>query len=198
MREDSERDAVVEALLQQVPFDGWTEKSLRQALASLGEPPEDARLVFPGGAGEMIEAFGALMDARMEASADVTGLRVPARVKAVLALRFEQNRMNKEAIRRALAWLALPQHAGRAARMTAATVDAVWHAAGDTSTDFSWYTKRGILAAVVSATLLFWLCDTSEDDAATLEFLDRRLAGVARIGKIRKRIEGMLPFRAAA
>jgi ubiquinone biosynthesis protein COQ9 len=196
MQVDDEMAAVIDALLPQVPFDGWTAKSLRQALSSLGQPPEDAKLLFPGGAGEMIETFCALADARMEqaaAAADLSSLRVPARVRAVLAIRFEQNRGNKEAIRRALSWLSLPTNARIAARTLAASVDAVWFAAGDTSTDFSWYTKRGILAAVYSATLLYWLTDTSEEDEGTLKFLDRRLAGVAKIGKLRKRIEGLKP-----
>jgi len=196
MQVDDEMAAVIDALLPQVPFDGWTEKSLRQALSSLGQPPEDAKLLFPGGAGEMIETFCALADARMEqaaAAADLSALRVPARVRAVLAIRFEQKRGNKEAIRRALSWLSLPTNARIAARTLAASVDAVWFAAGDTSTDFSWYTKRGILAAVYSATLLYWLTDTSEENEGTLKFLDRRLAGVAKIGKLRKRIEGLRP-----
>ena len=99
-------------------------------------------------------------------------------MRAVIALRLEQNRPYKEAIRRALAVLALPQNARAAATCTARTVDAIWHAAGDRSADFSWYTKRAILAVIYSATLLYWLRDTSEDDAATLAFLDRRLAGL--------------------
>jgi len=192
---DDEMAAVIDALLAQVPFDGWTETSLRQALKSLGQAPEDAKLIFPGGAGEMIEAFCALADARMEQAAiaaDLAAYRLPARVRAVLSLRFEQNRPHKEAIRRALAVLSLPQNARHAARTVAATVDAIWHAAGDTSADFSWYTKRGILAAVYSATLLYWLRDNSEDDEATLLFLDRRLENAAWIGKTRKRIEARL------
>jgi len=196
MQVDDSTAEIIDALLPQVAFDGWTEKSLRQALASLGQPPEDAKLLFPGGAGEMIETFCALADARMEqaaAAAGLSALRVPARVRAVLAIRFEQNRANKEAIRRALSWLSLPVNARVSARTLAATVDAVWFAAGDTSTDFSWYTKRGILAAVYGATLLYWLSDASEEDEATLKFLDRRLAGVAKIGKLRKRVEGMVP-----
>jgi ubiquinone biosynthesis protein COQ9 len=76
--------------------------------------------------------------------------------------------------------------------MTARTVDAIWHAAGDRSTDFSWYSKRAILAAVWGATLLYWLRDISEDDAATLAFLDRRLAGVGRIGSVRRRVEATI------
>jgi ubiquinone biosynthesis protein COQ9 len=76
-----------------------------------------------------------------------------------------------------------------AAACTARTVDAIWRSAGDRSADFSWYTKRAILAAVYGATLLYWLRDSSEDDAATLGFLDRRLAGVGRIGSARRRVE---------
>ena len=86
----------------------------------------------------------------------------------MIALRLEQNRPHKEAIRRGLAVLALPRNVRAAATCTARTVDAIWHAAGDRSADFSWYTKRAILAAIYSATLLYWLRDTSEDDAATL------------------------------
>ncbi len=112
-------------------------------------------------------------------------------MRAVIALRLEQNRPYKEAIRRALAVLALPQNARAAAACTARTVDAIWHAAGDRSADFSWYTKRAILAVIYSATILYWLRDTSEDDAATLAFLDRRLAGLGRVYRLRKRAEAL-------
>lgn len=192
MSEESQREAIIDALLPEVPFDGWTVKSLRQALAAIGEDPDDAVLYFPDGAGEMIEAFCALSDARMEAAAAGAGLaafRVPGRIRSIIGIRLEQNRGNKEAIRRALSWLAIPTNAPRALRITAATVDAIWHAAGDKAADFSWYTKRGILAGVYSATLLYWLRDSSEDDEATLAFLDRRLENVAAIGGLRKKFE---------
>ena len=179
MQIDDDTAAVLDALLPQVPFDGWTQTSVRNALASIGQPPDDAVLMFPNGAGEMIESAFALMDQRMAeeaAAADLAAYRVPARVRAIITIRLEQTRGNKEAIRRALSWLSLPMHAPLAARITAATVDTIWHAAGDTSADFSWYTKRGILAAVYTATLLYWLRDHSEGDEDTLPFLDRRLA----------------------
>jgi ubiquinone biosynthesis protein COQ9 len=192
MTNDPERDAVIDALLPQVPFDGWTMKSVRQALVSLGQHPDDAPLLFPGGTGEMIAAYCQLADERMVAAAeaaDLAAYRVPGRVKAIIAIRLEQARGDKEAIRRALAWLALPMNAPVAVRTAAATVDAIWHAAGDTSADFSWYTKRGILAGVYSSTLLYWLRDVSDEDEATLAFLDRRLADVGRVGKVRRTVE---------
>ena len=116
-------------------------------------------------------------------------MRTHERVHAVIALRLAQNRPYKEAVRRALALLALPHNARLAAGCTARTVDAIWHAAGDHSADFSWYTKRAILGVVYSLTLLYWLRDSSEDDADTLAFLDRRLAGVGQIGSLRRRAE---------
>jgi ubiquinone biosynthesis protein COQ9 len=202
MSDDLQRAAIIDALLPEVPFDGWTRKSLRQALVSIGEHPDDAALYFPDGPGEMIEAFCALADARMEAEAGQAGLaafRIPARIRTIIAIRLEQNRGNKEAIRRALSWLAIPTNAPRAIRITAATVDTIWHAAGDKASDFSWYTKRGILAGVYSATLLYWLRDNSDDDEATLAFLDRRLANVAGIGGLRKKIEARVTdFKAKA
>ncbi|HLY90587.1 MAG TPA: COQ9 family protein [Acetobacteraceae bacterium] len=196
----AERDAAIEAMLPHVPFDGWTLGAVRRGLASIGAEPEDAALLFPGGVADMIEAFCDWADRRMEegAAALDPGLRLHERVRAVIALRLEQNRPFKEAIRRALAVLAMPGHARLAAGCTARTVDATWHAAGDRSADFSWYTKRAILAGVYGATLLYWLRDSSDDDAATLAFLDRRLAGVGQITSVRRRVEGAVEKLKAA
>jgi ubiquinone biosynthesis protein COQ9 len=185
-----ERDAAIAALLPHVPFDGWTARALRMGLRDIGVPADEAELLFPGGAPDMIEAFCDWADRGMEAEAatlDMADRRVHERVRAVIALRLARNRPYREAVRRALALLALPSHARLAAVCTARTVDAIWHAAGDRSADFSWYTKRAILAAVYGSTLLYWVRDGSEDDAATLAFLDRRLAGVGRIGGLRRR-----------
>ena len=188
-----ERDAAIEAILPLVPERGWTIAALREAAG------EDADLLFPGGAVELAEAWADLADRCMEAGAkafDLEGRRLPERVRAVIALRFEQNRPHKPAVRRALAVLARPGSEAAAVRATARTVDAIWHAAGDASADFSWYTKRAILAGVYGSTLLRWLADGSEDDGPTLAFLDRRLADVARIGRLRRRVEkGLRAFR---
>jgi ubiquinone biosynthesis protein COQ9 len=186
-----ERDAAIAAMLQHVPFDGWTVGALRRGLADIGVPAGEADLLFPGGTADMIETFCDWADRRMEQAAnqqDAVG-RTHERVHAVIALRLAQNRPHKEAVRRAVALLALPTHARLAAMCTARTVDAIWHAAGDRSADFSWYTKRAILSVVYGMTLLFWLRDSSEDDTATLAFLDRRLAGVGRIGTLRRRAD---------
>lgn len=188
-----ERDAAIEAMLPHVPFDGWTMRALRMGLADAGMPADDTELLFPGGAADMVDTFCDLADRWMEQdAATLAETRLTARVRGVIALRFERNRPHREAIRRALAVLALPMNARVAAACSARTVDSIWYAAGDESADFSWYTKRAILTGVYGATLLYWLRDGSEDGADTLAFLDRRLAGVGRIGKLRGRLDTAL------
>jgi ubiquinone biosynthesis protein COQ9 len=190
-----QRDQALEALLARVPEQGWTMPALRAALREIGMDPLDAELLFPGGMIDAIEAFIDLADRWMEQDAQAAGLsalRLPQRVRAVIVLRLTRLAPHREAVRRALGILALPRHARIAACATARTVDAIWHASGDRSADFSWYTKRATLTGVYVATLMVWLRDESEDHQATLAFLDRRLAGVARFGKLRHRVEEAL------
>lgn len=190
-----ERDLAIEAMLPFVPMTGWTVRTLVEAAGP------DADLLFTGGLTDMIETYVDYADRQMATAAadiDLAALRVPARIRRVIALRFEQGRYDKEAIARALGILSLPSNSLVAAKTAARTIDAIWFAAGDRSANMSWYTKRAILAPIYAATLLYWLRDTSYEDQETLAFLDRRLAGVGRIGKLRRRIEGVVGQRRAA
>ena len=176
-----ERDAALDALVAAQPFPGWTVAALRAAAGP------DADLLFPGGPLDMVETWIDLADRRMEPS---SAERLPSRVRAIIALRLLHARPTKEAVRRGFALLATNPAA--TARATSRTVDAIWHLAGDRSADFSWYTKRVILAGVYGSTLLYWLRDDSEGDEDTLAFLDRRLASVGQIGKVRAKGEAYL------
>ena len=177
------RDAAIRAMLPFVPQYGWSHAALRLAAG------DAADLLFPGGPAELVEAYIDLADRDMAQAAAplIAEQKLSRRVRTLIATRFDQAAPHREAVRRAAALLARPSNTLLAARCTARTVDAIWAAAGDTSADFSWYTKRAILAAVYSATLLFWISGSGDRDQ-TLAFLDRRLAGVARIGKLRARL----------
>jgi ubiquinone biosynthesis protein COQ9 len=156
-------------------------------------PVDEATILFPLGAADMVAVFCDLADRRMtDAAVGLTETKLTARVRELIALRLEMNRPNKEAIRRAMAILALPGNARTAAAIMARTVDAIWHAAGDRSADFSWYTKRALLTAVYAATVLFWLHDTSDNDQDTRAFIERRLRGVGRLLKARRRASSLL------
>ena len=112
----------------------------------------------------------------------------------------DRNTLHREAVRRGLSLLALPQYAPVATRLLYRTVDAMWYAAGDTSTDYNFYSKRALLAGVYSATLLYWLNDKSDGFEATWAFLDRRVANVLQVPKLMNRASQILeilpdPFR---
>jgi ubiquinone biosynthesis protein COQ9 len=181
-----ERDAALQAMLPLVGSGGWNTATLRRALLNIGAPGDDAEFLFPGGAIDMVEAYFDLADRQMAASFDPTimDLRTSDRVRALIALRLTQARPHRAAVRRALALLALPRHARMGARCMARSADAIWHAAGDRSADFSWYTKRALLGGVYVASLLFWLRDHSDDEAETMRFVDRRLSNVACLGRL--------------
>ncbi len=197
------RDALTEAALPHVPFDGWTIAALRHGAAEAGLDAAMAVHAFPGGGRDMVAHFSALSDRRMLEALermDLPSMGVTARVRAAVRVRLEQAEPHREAIRRTLAFLAMPQNTLLGAKLLHRTVDAIWHAAGDTATDWNWYSKRGLLAGVLGATVLFWLNDTSEGHADTWDFLDRRLADVGRFGKatgkLKERLKGVpRPYR---
>lgn len=182
---DAERRRLLEAMLTHVAFDGWSATALRAAGQDVGLDSAQVANAFPRGPAEALETFSAEADRRMLQALeqhDLSAMRLRERVALAVRLRLQQSEQDREAVRRGLAFLALPQHAGLAARCLYRTVDAVWHGAGDTSTDYNFYTKRLLLAGVYSATVLAWLDDTSEDRAETWAFLERRIDEALRVG----------------
>lgn len=186
------RDRLIEATLAHIPFDGWSVTALRAGARDIDLSEEDAADHFPGGTRDMIRHFSRWADRRMIAgldAADLSEMRIHERVTIAVELRLEALEAHKEAVRRGLSWLAMPQNAMLGARLLYRTVDDIWYAVGDRSADFSFYTKRGLLAGVVGSTTLFWLDDNSEGGVDTSDFLDRRIADVMRIHSARRRTE---------
>jgi ubiquinone biosynthesis protein COQ9 len=169
-------------------FDGWTEAALAMAATELGIPAERARLAFPGGAMEMVDAWFDSLDKAMLAAFPperIAAMKVRDRIRALVLFRFAAIAPRREALRRALSILAMPQNAPSAARLAWRSADRIWRVAGDVSTDFSHYSKRATLLAVYASTTLVFLDDETPDLADTGAFLDRRLADVMRIEKLK-------------
>ncbi|MGQ0663988.1 MAG: COQ9 family protein [Pseudomonadota bacterium] len=193
------RLAVLEAALVHVPFDGWTLGALKQGAREGGFDPAMALRVFPGGPLEAVEFWCARADREMMQALgrrDLAGVKVRERIAIAVRARLEGEARHREAVRRALGLLGLPHNAPRAAATLWRTVDAIWYAAGDTATDFNFYTKRALLAGVYGVTLLYWLDDRSAGAADTWAFLDRRIADVMRVptalGDLGSRLAGLL------
>lgn len=184
---DNLRSDMAEAMLGAAVEQGWTDAALRQAAQRLNLPQGRVNLLFPDGIRDVVQAVGEWVDTAMLAkiqrdprfrtrrTRDKVAYGVMARLDSLLPYRDSYQRL--------LQWYALPQNLPLAARRLYHTVDLIWREAGDTATDFNFYTKRGLLAGVVKATTLFWLTDETPNQQATREFLERRISEVLRAGK---------------
>lgn len=178
------RDALLVATLPHVAFEGWTHKALAAGIADAGLTRAEAEIAFPGGIVEMVTHWQSWSDRRTLDIIEHTpteGLSTAERLALAVRTRIEVNIPAREAVRRTLTFLALPTNNLLALRLTWQTVDALWYAAGDTATDFRYYSRRAGLAAIMAATVFYWLEDNSEAFADTWAFLDRRIADWSRV-----------------
>ena len=180
------RGQLAEAVAAEAAFSGWSATAMRSAGRQLGMPEGEAERLFPGGPVAVLAWLSERADlgtvAAMDA-AEASGLKIRDRIRMAVRTRIELTVGGRESVRRGLAALALPANAALGLKLLYRTVDALWYAAGDTSADFNFYTKRATLAGVYSATLFYWLNDRSEGGEASWSFLDRRIDGVMRFEK---------------
>lgn len=187
---DELRLALAPAVAESAIFDGWSEAAVRAAAEGVGVDPAVALLAYPGGAMDMIAAWIASVDAAMVAAFPperVAALKIRERIRALVAFRLESMAGNEEALRRALAILAMPHNAAQAVKLGWHSADVMWRLAGDTATDYNHYTKRAILASIYAATLAVFVGDESEGKADTMAFLDRRIDGIMQFEKAKAR-----------
>ena len=174
-------------------FDGWTKAAVDSAAQQLGIDPVQARLAMPKNQAAMIDLYIQEVDRGLEAyftPKRIAGMKIREKIRALIWHRLEIMGPAREAVRRALAILAMPQNLPLALRISWRTADHMWRIAGDSSTDFNHYTKRMTLGAVYASTMLVWLDDQSEGWSETAAFLDRRIDDVMQFEKLKAEWRG--------
>ena len=180
----------VEAMLRHVPFDGWSDLAMQTTANELGLSESDVAMLFPKGLVGVITVGSDDVDAKMVAKfmerfADgFDEMSVQIKIRELLLIRFEILQPHKEAVRKMIIFMAKPAQAKLTSRLLYKTIDSVWRAIGDRSTDYNFYTKRATLGAVYGSTMLAFLDDDTPDMQKTRVFLDRRLQDVAKIPKV--------------
>ncbi|MCA0910655.1 COQ9 family protein [Qipengyuania gaetbuli] len=185
---DELRLALAPAIADAAIFDGWSDAALEMAADQLGADIDVARLAFKGGAIDMVFAWIEAVDLGMAAAFpdDVIGkMKIRERIRSLVQFRLDAVAGQEEALRRALAIMAMPQNAPASAKRGWQTADLMWRLAGDTATDYNHFTKRAILASIYGATLAVFVEDESEGKAETRAFLDRRIEGVMKFEKVK-------------
>ncbi len=171
-------------------FDGWSDAALIAGAQAAGADEDVARLAFKDGAMGMIGAWIETIDRAMAVALPaelLATMKIRERIRSLVQFRLDAVAGREEALRRALAIMAMPQNAGQALKTGWHSADVMWRLAGDTATDWNHYSKRAILASLYGATLAVFVGDESEGKAETRAFLDRRIEGVMRFETLKRK-----------
>ncbi|MES3083586.1 COQ9 family protein [Sphingomonas faeni] len=183
---DEIRAKLAPGIAANAAFDGWSDAARDMAAQAEGIDTDIAALAFKDGPVDMIDAWFAHIDDVMLAAVPPERLalmKIREKITALVEARLDATSIDRESLRRALAILALPQNLAKATRLGWRTVDTIWRAAGDITTDYNYYTKRTILLGVYASTITVFLDDESEGLAETRAFLGRRINGIMQFEK---------------
>jgi len=182
---DELRPALAPLVASNAAFDGWNARAVKAAAESLGVDADVAALCFESPVA-MIAAWFASVDATMAVrlpAERLATMKIRERITRLVETRLDLLAPNREALRRAIAILAMPQNAPSGLKLGWRSADAMWRLAGDTAADYNHYTKRAILAGVYAATITVFLDDESDGLADTRAFLARRVEGILQFEK---------------
>jgi ubiquinone biosynthesis protein COQ9 len=156
--------------------------------AAAGFSKGETELLLPAGPRDLAALWSRACDgAAMEALAGVDphGLKIRERIRRGALARLEAAMAHAAATRRWAGFLALPANAALGVRLAWESADVIWRWAGDTATDANHYTKRALLAGILTGTLLVWL---AEGQAAAETHLDRRIGNVMTFERLKARV----------
>ncbi|PVA07287.1 COQ9 family protein [Thalassorhabdomicrobium marinisediminis] len=185
-----ETEALLDAILPHVAFDGWSSDAFTAAARDAGMSLDHAHAICPRGATDLAILFHRRGDSAMVSAlqtADLDGMRFRDKVAYAVRTRLDVI-TDKEAVRRGMTLFALPHLAPEGSKLIWDTADAIWTALGDRSDDVNWYTKRATLSAVWGSVVLFWLGDNSPATANTTAFIDRRIDNVMQFEKVKSAV----------
>jgi len=195
MTEDTSLEALrlrlAPAIAEAAAFDGWKAEAVAAAAEMEGVDPALAAFAFEGGAMQMISAWIARIDADMAEAlpaSQIGNLPIRERIRSLVQFRLDALVGKEEALRRALAIMAMPRNVPAATRLGWSSADAMWRLAGDTATDYNHYTKRMTLGSIYAATLAYFAQDTSDGHDDTRAFLDRRIENVMQFEKAKAKL----------
>jgi ubiquinone biosynthesis protein COQ9 len=174
-------------------FDGWSPQAVKVAAQQAGVDADLAHLAFKDGAVQMIDVWFRSVDHAMAArlpAETLAAMKIRQRITELVWARVEIVAPEREALRRALAILAMPQNVLAAARMGWRAVDLMWRLAGDAAADFNHYTKRTTLGAVYASTVLALLDDGTPELSDTRAFLERRIDNVMQFERLKADLKG--------
>ncbi|PLC07980.1 UNVERIFIED_ORG: COQ9 family protein [Anaplasma ovis] len=181
-----------------IPHMGVSDETLREACKRLGL--ENSFCKFHRGIYDVLEYFheeliDSITSSFQSKSPDELP-RVRDKVGYLLELCILYNASlpnSRQLVKSVLRFALLPHNTCFFASLVFKVMDTVWHLAGDSATNFSYYTKRWTAGSVYISSLVYLVRDSSEDASETLSFMHRRIESVIALQKLKNSARNMLP-----
>ncbi len=175
--------ALLDEALKLAPAHGWTQRTATLSGKALGMSAGETELLIPHGPADLAALLSRRHDDRALAAlgeVHASNLKIRERIRRAVEARLDAAVADEPATRRWMGHLALPQNLGLAGRLAWESADVLWRWAGDTATDENHYSKRALLAGILSGALAVHM---ASGRGAALEFVDRRIDNVMAFEK---------------
>ena len=174
---------LLDEALNLAPVHGWTLRTVALAARELDMSPAEAELLVPRGAADLAALLSRRHDDRALASLGEpqgSNLRIREKIRRAVEARLDAAAHDEPATRRWMGFLALPANLPLASRLAWESADVLWRWAGDVATDENHYSKRAILAGILTSAMAIRM---TQGRKVALEFVDRRIEDVMRFEK---------------
>ena len=169
---------------------GFTQDSLENISKKYDLDLNESELLFPEGNNDLIKfALEQLNSELEEYCKKIDFIRLPThkRIKKVLLSKVALMNKNKLFYRSIFLNLLIPKKNFSLSSQLYNSVDQIWFIAGDSSTDFNFYTKRLILSIIYSRVMLFFFNNNNQEELENI--LDESLQRVSKIPEIKSKLK---------
>lgn len=173
-----------------VSKNGFTQNILANISKKYGLDINETELLFPEGNNDLIKFALEQLNSELEEycrKIDLIRLPTHKRIKKVLLSKVALMNKNKLFYRSIFLNLLIPKKNFSLSSQLYNSVDQIWFIAGDSSTDFNFYTKRLILSIIYSRVMLFFFNNNNQEELENI--LDESLQRVSKIPEIKSKLK---------
>ena len=184
------RQVVLRFAKEFVSEKGLTKNCLENISKKYGLNTDETDLLFPQGNIDLIKFALEQLNNDLEVycrQIDLIRLPIHKRIREVLLSKISLMNKDKPFYRSIFLNLLIPKKKFSLSSQLYNSVDQLWFIAGDSSTDFNFYTKRLILSGIYSRVMLFFFNNNNQEELENI--LDESLKRVSRIPEIKSKLK---------
>jgi ubiquinone biosynthesis protein COQ9 len=172
-----------------VAKEGFNSKVFIKISKNTAIDENETHLLFPDGYKDLINFALEQLNVELENycnNLDLIRLPLHKRIRVILLSKILIMNKEKNFYKKLFLNLLLPKRGFSISKQLYNSIDQIWYIAGDTSTDFNFYTKRLILAGIYSRVILFFF--NNNNQIYLEKILDTNLQRVAKIPQLKSKI----------